>query len=502
MLSMILKHLAESTIFAVILAMLILCLRHLRASAAVRHRLWLLAFAKFAIPFSLLSAAGASLASLGFFKPSMHGPVADISRLLSRAAGNPTLVVSSSVHQVLTVSLLGCWFAGSSILFVIWICRLRKSAFSLAAPADAERIMLEKARERLGIRKDVQLGISEEVPEPLLRGVVHPALVLPQHLSVSLNKSELEAVILHELAHVRRGDNLIASLAHMISLAFWFHPLLWWMERQLLIDCECACDEVVVHTLGAQRDYVLGILKVCRFALSDVVPGVSGIGGWKLKKRLELIMSYSKDQAASRAPRSLVGVVAATLLLMPMVSGFLSRGVLQAETIERRKGIEFVSARTSGNSVESEQVLSALKTLLNPNEMGFDQTAGPFNKWVNEDVSLIIAPSERAAFLALTSDPERQNFIAQFWERRNPTPGAPTNAFKEQYYRRIAYANKHFAKHDVAGWQTDRGRTYIVLGPPDEIDSHPDQNREFWLYRQVSRTPDDLYITFDISNRE
>jgi GWxTD domain-containing protein len=95
----------------------------------------------------------------------------------------------------------------------------------------------------------------------------------------------------------------------------------------------------------------------------------------------------------------------------------------------------------------------------------------PYEKWLREDVVYIITEQERAAFVALTSDAERENFIEQFWQRRDPTPGTPENEFREEHYRRIAYANEHFAG-SVAGWKTDRGRTYIVYGPPDEIDDH------------------------------
>jgi len=95
-----------------------------------------------------------------------------------------------------------------------------------------------------------------------------------------------------------------------------------------------------------------------------------------------------------------------------------------------------------------------------------------FKTWLNEDVVYIISPEERTAFLQLSTNEEREQFIEQFWLRRSSNPDMPDNDFKEEHYRRIAYANEHFAS-GIPGWKTDRGRIYIIWGAPDEIESHP-----------------------------
>ena len=95
-----------------------------------------------------------------------------------------------------------------------------------------------------------------------------------------------------------------------------------------------------------------------------------------------------------------------------------------------------------------------------------------YKQWLNEDVVYIISPEERNAFLQLDTNEEREQFIEQFWLRRSSNPDLPENDFKEEHYRRIAYANEHFAS-GIPGWKTDRGRMYIMWGPPDEIESHP-----------------------------
>ena len=97
---------------------------------------------------------------------------------------------------------------------------------------------------------------------------------------------------------------------------------------------------------------------------------------------------------------------------------------------------------------------------------------GPYRTWLNEDVIYIISPEERTAFLQLETNEEREQFIEQFWLRRSTNPDLPDNDFKEEHYRRIAYANEHFAS-GIPGWRTDRGRIYIIWGPPDEIEAHP-----------------------------
>jgi len=95
-----------------------------------------------------------------------------------------------------------------------------------------------------------------------------------------------------------------------------------------------------------------------------------------------------------------------------------------------------------------------------------------YKSWLDEDVVYIITPEERHTFLHLTTNEEREQFIEAFWQRRNPDPDSAENTFKEEHYRRIAYANEHFAS-GIPGWKTDRGKIYIMWGPPDEIDAHP-----------------------------
>ena len=135
-----------------------------------------------------------------------------------------------------------------------------------------------------------------------------------------------------------------------------------------------------------------------------------------------------------------------------------------------------------------------------------------YKKWLNEDVVWIITDEERAAFKQLSNDEERDNFIEAFWQRRDPTPDTEENEYKEEHYRRIAYANEHFAA-GIPGWKTDRGRIYIMYGPPDENDSHPSGGSyerpidegggetstfpfEDWRYRYIEGIGQEVIIEF------
>jgi GWxTD domain-containing protein len=136
----------------------------------------------------------------------------------------------------------------------------------------------------------------------------------------------------------------------------------------------------------------------------------------------------------------------------------------------------------------------------------------PYRKWLNEDVAYIITDEERSAFKRLQTDEEREQFIEQFWLRRDPTPDTVENEFKEEHYRRIAYANEHYAS-GIPGWKADRGRIYITYGPPDEIEAHPSGGTyerppeegggetstfpfEQWRYRYIEGVGTNIIIEF------
>ncbi len=140
------------------------------------------------------------------------------------------------------------------------------------------------------------------------------------------------------------------------------------------------------------------------------------------------------------------------------------------------------------------------------------ELAGPWKKWLNEDVVYIITDEEKKAFKQLKTDDERQTFVENFWQRRDPTPDTEENEYKDEHYRRIAYANDHYAS-GIPGWKTDRGMIYIKYGAPDEIDSHPSGGSyerpieegggetstypfEDWRYRYIEGVGTNIIIEF------
>src|SRR5437879_7700091 len=135
-----------------------------------------------------------------------------------------------------------------------------------------------------------------------------------------------------------------------------------------------------------------------------------------------------------------------------------------------------------------------------------------YQKWLTEEDGYILTDEERSAFLRLSNNEEREQFIEQFWLRRDPTPDTVENEFKEEHYRRIAYANERFAS-GIPGWKTDRGRIYILYGKPDEIESHPSGGTydrpieegggttstfpfEIWRYRYIEGIGNEVLLEF------
>ena len=164
------------------------------------------------------------------------------------------------------------------------------------------------------------------------------------------------------------------------------------------------------------------------------------------------------------------------------------------------------------NQTDQKSAKQAAKQKAKSDKDLFKELDSQYKKWLNEDVVYIISPEERSAFVHLTTNEEREQFIEQFWQRRNPDPDSAENTFKEEHYRRIAYTNEHYAS-GIPGWKTDRGRIYIMWGPPDEIDSHPSGGSydrpsnegggststfpfEDWRYRYLEGIGEDVNIEF------
>ena len=311
-------HLLESTLFCAVLICLA-CV--LRTSAATRYMVWLIGIAKFAVPSVLLAQLGGQLAT--------YWPVSTwFSQIINSLAAVVTSVLALfSPHfggpAIKSGSILVLWALGTAIFLGAWWFDLRKHHNSLLPPArEEEEEALAQARTMLRVGMPVQVRSSNASTVPALRGMWRCTITLPEGLSRHLTQKELEAVLLHELAHASRLDNVAAVVVHVLVCIFWFHPLVWLVERRLGVERERACDELVVGCGMRPQTYIAGILKVCRFHLFQPPFGSSGITGLDLKHRLELIPEYRSSPPRLYVSRALAAILVMLIPAVPLAGGY------------------------------------------------------------------------------------------------------------------------------------------------------------------------------------
>ena len=151
---------------------------------------------------------------------------------------------------------------------------------------------LHRVKTQLQERRPVTLIVSSDFPEPGVCGIRRPKLVLPKRVVEALTDQELEAVLLHEVAHVRRRDNLVSLFQSWLGCVFWFHPVIWLINRQLLQERERACDEEVLSHTRNSQEYLSSLLKVFRSSLGEKLAGASLITGSNLKRRIDHMRSH------------------------------------------------------------------------------------------------------------------------------------------------------------------------------------------------------------------
>jgi bla regulator protein blaR1 len=322
------RHLFESTLFAIVVALL--CARKWNRVAATRHALWLLATAKFAIPASLLLTVGVSIHSL---IPAPSLPLAGsitVSGLLASRGLPPQAI--ESLRQ-LSFFFLALWLAGAIFKLARWLGRLFASTQSPGVILDDEKEALTRLQSRIGMRRVIALRASKLRVMPSLSGIWRPALTLPEGLSLRLTSREFDAVLLHELAHAKRWDNLSGAFVHALVCIFWFYPVVWWIERRIIAERELACDEMAVQWGATPQEYVAGILSTCRFQLAEAAGGISTITSSNLKKRMEVIMSYTANKRVSQAPKFAAAVLACLMIFIPLGAGFLGTTALHGQPV-------------------------------------------------------------------------------------------------------------------------------------------------------------------------
>ncbi len=339
-------HLWEATLFAAAVAALLVPLR--RAPAGTRYRLYLLASIKFLIPTVALAALfrplGAGLGvGFGSALPSgalavfrADGRAADLAASFGRwlcaqlAAGWTALGGDARAGfgpAALPLLAGAVWAAGTLFLTVRFLRRrARVAAEVAAAPACEEpaiRAALAAARERIGLDREVGLRESPAVESPAVWGIRRPVLLLPLGLAARLTAAELEAVLLHELEHVRRRDNLAALVQGALGCLFWFHPLVWWLRRRLLAERERACDDRVVELGAEPRLYARSLLKVLHLGAGQAATAfgvTSAATASDLRRRIEAITAPRRPARLTPVRRGALTAAVASLVVLSLAA--------------------------------------------------------------------------------------------------------------------------------------------------------------------------------------
>ena len=318
-LSPIANHLWQSTVCVAAVWLLTLALRQNRA--AVRYWLWLAASVKFLVPFSALVGAGAQFAwrTAPAIAPPQFSLVMD---QIGRPFGaSPSLAppAASSASSPLPAILFGVWLCGVAIGGISWLrwWRSLRTAQRAATPLDLNLPILTMS--------------TPAQMEPGVFGIFRPILLLPEGITDRLTPDQMQAVIAHELCHVRRRDNLTAAIHLVVETLFWFHPLLWWIRARLAEERERACDEEVLGSGSRPEVYAEGILSVCRFYLESP-PCMAGVTGADLKKRLESILARRPADNLTLVRKWLLASAGLVAIVGPIAVGLMNAPVSCAES--------------------------------------------------------------------------------------------------------------------------------------------------------------------------
>ncbi|HEV2829190.1 MAG TPA: M56 family metallopeptidase [Pyrinomonadaceae bacterium] len=330
-------HLWQTTIFALILLVAAMVLR--RGSARWRHTFCLLASTKFIIPAALfvLLAQETGIRSfpiLRLIQPGEQNVLSLVTEPAVTFASTYEVTVfatDSAPPNAIYLALTTMWLTGTASIALLWVVRRRRFRHSLRSGlnirAGREWRALERARESLDMQRKVGLMISTHRIEPGVWRVWRPIIILPGSMTTLLDDSELEAILLHELIHIKRHDNLVGNFQLVLCASLWFHPLVWFIARKLFDEREQACDEGVMEICNTPEAYASSILKVVRFCFGWRVAGVAGAAsGTNLRRRIENIMNNANSKnPGGRVSRLLAGALVGLALLFFIGSGVYSR---------------------------------------------------------------------------------------------------------------------------------------------------------------------------------
>jgi bla regulator protein blaR1 len=292
MTNLLFEHLVESTLLCLFLGACAVSLRQCKAS--VRYALWLGSVVKFAVPTVLLTATGAWMAAVMPATTWILSWAPRLLVLLTTVFGRWPFRIAADETRFDSYILLAIWATGSIMMFGSWIYRLR---------------------------------VSYQSEGPTLIGLFRPMIIVPRGLRERLTEAEWAAVLRHEKAHAERWDNLASAFVHCLVCLFWFHPLLWFVERRLIAERERACDETVIDSGTDAHVYLSGLMKVCQWQILGDVAGRSAAGGSNLQKRFEQISAHRTGRPVPYLVRFAVAGVAMVLTILPIAGGYCEQCV-------------------------------------------------------------------------------------------------------------------------------------------------------------------------------
>ena len=424
------NHLWQSTLFAVVAGLLTLMVR--KNGAAVRYGLWFAASVKFLIPFALLTAAGglavqqlhvslpvpqslqAIAPVIAPLAPSrlaiLPAPATEAAKDMPALTPSPVVAAGRRPAAPLdpTSILLAVWALGLAVVLLIWARRWShiRAALNAARPAK--------------LPAPVPVLSTPFPMEPGVVGFRRPVVIVPDGIAEQLSPAEWQAVLAHELGHIRRRDNLTGLIHMLVQALFWFHPLVWWLGERLVTEREQACDEGVVSAGADAHTYAEGILKVCRLYVRRPLACVAGASGVNLKSRVARILAAPSASPLSPSKKALLLVAASVAFATPVAAGLLTPQTRQVAGPLARAMAAIaapahalgVAAAPAGGEAPKRVVLARNEAILGPNiavaaidaaAMSLSQTLSAPS--VDEAPSQAAQPPAKAMSASVVSDP-------------------------------------------------------------------------------------------------
>jgi beta-lactamase regulating signal transducer with metallopeptidase domain len=312
MIAFIAQHLWQSTLFLIAAWVLVRACR--RNCAAIRYSIWFGASLKFLVPFAVLQRLGDYVGRSLPEPPPVDPVVIEVGNAIF-VPSVPIAVDSMGAYMQIVVAI---WAVGAATLLLRWFLQWRVVHALLASAP------------QLSMDLPVPVHVASGDLGPGVFGVFRPVVILPGTVVRGLSPEQMQAVLAHEMCHVRRHDNLTAAIHKCVEAIFWFHPLVWWIGANLLREREAACDEAVIEEGHEQAVYAESILNVCRLGVGAQFSGMAASTGGSLKERLISIMS---DQRASPIDHLRFALLFAAAILTcygPIAAGVVTGAIREA----------------------------------------------------------------------------------------------------------------------------------------------------------------------------